>query len=231
MSSSIVDGMILSDIHFPFHDQRVLSKALSRCKGKTHIYLLGDIIDAYSVSRFDKDPARKETLGDEIGMMEQLLLKPLREQNPDAEIYYFKGNHEQRIEQYIWSKAPELAWMDELKLENVLRLPKYDIQLVGRSGMKQHGVWFKHGDKVAKASGMTAKAELEDHWVSGFSGHCHRAGEYVTRKKTKVEFFWQETGCMCLIDPEYTSNPDWRQGWVELSQGRKKKLSYRFVNA
>jgi len=98
---------ILSDIHFPYHDEEALKVAIDyliEYKPDT-IILNGDILDFYGLSAFDKDPSKPK-------MREELeqgrwFISAMRETFPNALIYYKIGNHEMRLERWLKLKAPE----------------------------------------------------------------------------------------------------------------------------
>lgn len=163
--------VVLSDIHFPYHDPKAIKAALDFIAARkiNTIILNGDVLDFYDVSSFDKDPDRVNSLQKEIDMA-QKFFKKLRDIKPNAWIVFIKGNHSYRIERYL-KKHPELYSLDALKLPNLLGLDKYNIQYVDKE-LRLGSLKFIHGDIVRKFSGYTAKAEMERHDCSGISGHC-----------------------------------------------------------
>jgi len=95
--------MIFSDLHCPFHDPRAV-KLLIRVAADIKPDLLiaaGDLCDAYSLSKFAKDPKRKTNIVDEIKTMHgvlSILDAPHKK--------YILGNHEDRLRKYGWQTAP-----------------------------------------------------------------------------------------------------------------------------
>lgn len=70
---------------------------------------LGDFVDFWQLSRFDKDPARKRSIKDDldlyaaqIDVWEQMLPE-------GSQWIQLEGNHEDRLRRYIWQKAPDIA--------------------------------------------------------------------------------------------------------------------------
>lgn len=165
---------VLSDIHFPYHDDKALKVVYNFLEQHpiNTIILNGDILDFYDVSSFDKDPDRVNSLQKEIDMSTRFF-KKLRNIKPDARIVFIKGNHEYRLERYL-KKHPELYSLDALKLPNLLDLKKYNIEYSDK-GIKLGNLKIIHGDMVRKFSGYTARGELEKHDNSGISGHCFSA--------------------------------------------------------
>src|SRR5271165_7217151 len=94
-------GLVWNDIHFPYHDPTAIELAIEFAVWfKPHIiWLNGDIIDFYAISRFDKDPNRQLAMQDDIDMTIAFLGR-LRGLFPDAEIIYREGNHEARLQKF-----------------------------------------------------------------------------------------------------------------------------------
>lgn len=86
--------VVISDIHFPYQDDKAIKAALDFIKTNPvdTIILNGDILDFYDVSSFDKEPDRINSLQKEIDMA-QKFFKKLRTIKPDARIVFIKGNH------------------------------------------------------------------------------------------------------------------------------------------
>lgn len=204
--------VVISDIHFPYHDDKALKavyKFLEYHPVDT-IILNGDILDFYDVSSFDKDPDRVNSLQKEINMATKFF-KKLRTIKPEARIVFIKGNHEYRLERYL-KKHPELYSLDALKLPNLLDLKRYNIEYSDK-GIKLGNLKIIHGDMVRKFSGYTARAELEKHDSSGICGHVHRLSCYYYRTPERY-LAWYESGCLCDLNPEYINEPNWQQAFL-----------------
>lgn len=220
-------SLFVSDLHIPYHDVEAVRIMLNFSKWfkPNQIFILGDLIDAYALSRFDKDPKRKNKLQLELNEA-VVFLADLRHANPRAVITLTEGNHEDRLRKYLWSKAEELADLDSLQLESLLMLDKFKINLVKyRDTMNYHGVLLEHGDMVRKFSAYTAKGMREKRGASGLSGHTHRMGSTFHRD-FGGDFVWYETGCLCDRNPEYCKLPDWQNS---MSVGYFKKNEKRFI--
>lgn len=204
--------IVISDIHYPYHDTKAIKCVLDFIQDKDidTIILNGDILDFYDVSSFDKDPDRVNSLQKEIDMSTKFF-KKLRTIKPDARIVFIKGNHEYRLERYL-KKHPELYSLNALKLPNLLDLKKYNIEYSDK-GIKLGNLKIIHGDMVRKFSGYTARGELEKHDSSGICGHVHRLSCYYYRTPERY-LAWYESGCLCDLNPEYISEPNWQQGFL-----------------
>lgn len=87
--------MILSDVHAPFHDEKLLAQAFSRAEdeGVTAIIFLGDLIDAPTFSSWGREDWN-DNFEREIGIVETILQCALE---AAPVVYWSRGNHEQRI--------------------------------------------------------------------------------------------------------------------------------------
>lgn len=210
MKHDLFDIVSINDWHYPFHDKNALKLAFKFCqKVQPPIIIIHEAHDFYKVSSFNKDPERKESLQDELDGVAELF-KELRRICPKSLIYLLHSNHLDRLKNYLWRQAPELACLRDLRIENLLRLKESSIIL--KPDFTFRDFLFKHGSIVRKDSGMSARAELAKEGVSGVSGHTHRLSQvYKTLRGGK--FTWIESGCLCRTDMEYIEGTaDWQQG-------------------
>lgn len=100
---------LIPDTHVPYHNRphwKLLMKVLRSFKPHTVVHQ-GDWTDCYNISRFSKDPRRKETFIDEIDET-----KECRDDVDQLEAkrkIITEGNHEDRLPRLIADKVPELA--------------------------------------------------------------------------------------------------------------------------
>lgn len=214
----------IGDTHGVFVDQPVWAAVLDfvRDFAPDQVNLLGDIADFYGISRFDKDPNRQVRLQNEIDFTREVILAEVRRAAPAARILWRLGNHEERLEKYIRTRAPEFASLRALDLASLFGTDDLDI-LVCEEDIQVGHVELTHGHMVRKHSGYTAKAMLDEYGSSVIHNHTHRLGAiYKTdRSGPHVAF---ENGCLCRMDPEYIAGtPNWQHGfsvgWV-LPDGR-----------
>jgi predicted phosphodiesterase len=207
-------GVVLSDVHCPFQDQSVCRMALSfiREHRPGTIHLLGDIADFYSVSRFTKDPSRKEDLQADLDAT-SVFLKKVRDAAPSAKIIYTEGNHEFRLQRYLASEAKALAMLRSLRIEKLLNFDELGIVFRQQDQPYRVGqLLFTHGQLIRKWSGATAKGHFERFGCCVIHGHSHRLGSFYHRDINSTYAAW-ENGCLCGLNPEYTTAPDWQHGW------------------
>jgi hypothetical protein len=209
---------VIPDLHVPFHDKERVAEAFNGVRNCDHIVLMGDVIDCYSCSGYDKNPARRETLQDELDEGYSLLRELRKAVGRGVPIDYLEGNHEDRLRRLLWQKAPALASLRNLSIPELMNLDVLGITYHGRSGFKKWGARFKHGDLVRAKAGYTARAEMEAHRATGFSAHTHRMGSAVQTDKEGVITEWWECGHLCLTSSaEYVASPDWQAGYLLLN--------------
>lgn len=205
--------LVLSDQHIPFQDPGVESLTLDfiREHQPDVIHLLGDVIDFYPLSRFDKDPQRHTQLQDDLDQACDYVNRI--KARSKAKIIWSEGNHENRLKRYLWGRAPELANLRSLRYEELLRLEQFKITWA--PSMKPYKVGkllFTHGELVRKWSGMTAKGHFEKYGCCVIHGHTHRLGSFYHSSYENAYGAW-ENGCLCSLQPEYMVSPDWQNGW------------------
>lgn len=205
--------LIAGDFHIPFQDNKAVNAFISYAADTQPevIIINGDLLDFYRLSKFVK--------GDERNPMQEIaegkiILETIRVACPNSNIYYPIGNHESRLETYIFNKAPDL----EPLIDNFYKLldcENYNIQGCHKVIFNKNFV-CKHGELVAQKSGQTAIKELEKEYMNGVSGHTHRLSRFITRKNG-VKFQWAEAGCLCTMKPHYILQPDWQQGFIDVT--------------
>lgn len=192
------------------------------------IVMNGDVVDFYAISRFDKDPNRRESLQDEIDITKQFL-DSVRFWSKDAEIIWVEGNHEARLQKYLWSKSPELASLDMLDIENIFETDKRGIKYIksrGREAYYQMGkIKIGHFNKVSQESAYTAKALVTRYACTIIQNHVHRLGKYYKTYGNDV-VVGIEAGCGCMLNPEYTCDPNWQQGFVIITKLKNDNRYY-----
>jgi predicted phosphodiesterase len=218
--------LIISDLHIPDQDIKTLQLVLKFITfyAPDYLDLLGDLVNFTKISKYDQDPYYENTLADEVWATRYALddiVKAAKKGNPNVEIAYFEGNHEQRMQKYLGRNAQQLAGLttdDEylVSVPHIFELKKKGIKWVPAHRIVQrHGVSFFHGQTVRVKSGFSAHANIDKFGTSGFTGHSHRLA-HVTRTQSGNTKFWIETGCLCnqTPTPVYAVSPDWTQGFA-----------------
>ena len=220
-------AVVIPDLHIPYHDERAVDLVIKYIKDikPAAIYQIGDFYDFYSVSKFDKDPKRIDSLQEELDKGTKIWRRIKKAGPKDMKIHYLQGNHEFRLEKYLW-KHPELHSLRVLKLDKLLDLDsigiKYyknkDICYVNKNLIVTHGA-KDDGCKLSQHSGYSAKNTLEKTGISGVSGHSHRLASHYKRTLAK-QLEWHEAGCLCDINPDYTKLPNWQQGFARIKYNK-----------
>ena len=236
--------LVTSDYHVPYLDKRAYKIMKSFAKDyKPDIFIInGDLVDFYRLSRFDKNPDRKTTVSDEIHLAREYLEDLRKALGKKTKIYFVGGNHEQRLQRYLWNN-PELADLDELRIDNLLHLKELKIKYVPVDGdywSQDNGhlvlgnVLITHGDNrlngasISKYSGYSIKNTiLGGTQMNTIIGHCHRLNHFFhTTPYGTLQGL--EGGCLC----QKTGTANWQQGFVtfELHKGKmvNPKLYYIF---
>jgi hypothetical protein len=206
---------VINDTHIPFHDPEIL-EAVEKFLGKVQpdvLFYNGDIIDFYQISEYEKDPARISMMQSEVDVVKKMFDRHAKLM-PTTQRWFITGTHERRLQRFLWSKSPALSSLRCLTLDSLLGLSERGIKLVDfEQGVIINGIFLVlHGDITSIYSGYTAKRLYEKHGGCGIAGHCHRAGSYYKRDRFGT-WGWFENGCLCSLNPDWLSNPNWTQGF------------------
>jgi predicted phosphodiesterase len=209
-------AVVVSDLHVPYHDPVAVELVFDFLRWFTPdtLFINGDLLDFYALSRFSKDPERALSLQEELDQG-QGLLERFRATLPKARLVFLEGNHEARLQRYLWDH-PEVSKLKSLQMPALLGLEDLEIEHHGYQAPQMwRGVLIEHGSVVRKASAATAKAMLDQRGTSGISGHTHRLGMHYRTNYSETAV-WAENGCLCALEPEYCIKPDWQQGFSVL---------------
>lgn len=208
---------IVSDIHIPFHDITAVKAAFTYFKesGVDGLLLNGDILDCISISRFVKNPTKK-FLRDEL-VAGEVFFKEVRRYFGSIPIYYKIGNHEHRLDNYIYEKCPELYGVRGIDFGSMLGLKELDIMLIESHRVMTFGkLNIIHGHEYRGGSGTVNVArqmrlKAKDNVICG---HWHKTNsDYSTSIKGDTVGSWA-MGCLCKLKPEYLPLNEWNQGFA-----------------
>lgn len=210
----------LPDLHIPFYDRRVFRSWMDQVRFNHYdgVDIIGDLLDCYTLSRFDTNPARKSDIQLELDMARRIL-EDIRILLPDADIRYSEGNHEDRLRKRLWGKDRDLAPIRGLSIPELLKLDDLGIKWHSTQNPYRIGdLWFTHGDILRKHAGVSARAKSDVINGSVLMGHTHRQGwsPYTTWEGINDGY-----ECGYLADPsqlDYVRSPsfNWQQGWTEV---------------
>lgn len=211
---------VLSDIHVPYHSEIALGAAVADLKssGIDALILNGDIADFYAISRWDKNPAKRNFKA-ELEQVRQTLAW-IRSEFPSIPIVFKLGNHEERWRLWLFQHAPEISDEPEMSLTNWLRLDRNDITLVEDQRPIMAGkLPVLHGHE--KGKGISAPvnqargAFLRLHHTV-LEGHGHRTSGHCEPDMFGNEVFCWSTGCLCDLRPEYARLNKWNHGFASV---------------
>jgi hypothetical protein len=226
-------AVIYTDSHFPNQHKPTLSiiRQITSELQPDVIVNQGDMLDCYTISTYDKNPHRLETLQDEVDQA-RIHLAEMRLASPKSRFVLLEGNHEDRLRRLLWRlEGPAKALLkltnfrEQLTWPALLGLDELGIEFYPYASPYQPVAdvlpkWLlSHGTTVRSQSAYTARAELDRYGQSGSSGHTHRLGAHFQRNKV-ASTLWLECGCTCELDVEYGMFPAWQQGFVVLTFDR-----------
>jgi len=222
---------ILSDIHLPYHNLEALTEAITAMKRESvdAVLLNGDTIDCHSLSRFMKDP-KKRDFKFEIDTLKAFFEK--LDEILKCKIYFKIGNHEARYEHFLMQKAHELKGIEDFEFTNIIKAREKGIEVIESNRyMKMNGLNGIHGHEyfgitspVNIARGLYMKGK-----TSAFQGHNHQTSEHTeTDMNGNITTTWS-IGCLSELHPSYMPLNKWNHGyaWVELDENG---TDYKFHN-
>lgn len=211
------------DVHFPYQDDDALDllyQIVAAVKPDL-IACHGDLLDCYSISKYDKDIYKRPTLGSEIELAVTHFGR-LNRLAPKARKLFFKGNHEDRLQRELRRLAARPEALEIFRLPSVEHALTWPALLnLDALGWEYHDrrynlfdrLLLKHGNVVRKWSAYSAKEEHGRYNKSGISGHTHRRGVFEHTDWNGVHAWW-EHGCLCGLEPDYVEDPNWQQGFL-----------------
>lgn len=219
--------LVMADVHIPFHDRSALMTIFQYAQdvGIDGVLWDGDILDFYQVSSFTKDP-RIAQIEDEFKTAE-IIIDIVREQlRPKAFVWKF-ANHEERLERYLFQRAPALVGL----LENFLSVPTIlDFKRRGITYVKPgmpitlqeltilHG--DEHGTRFSSPVNPARGAFLKGH-ACILSAHEHKTSDHNDPDvRDRLISCWS-IGCACQLHPKYRRIPKWNHGFAILNNDPK----------
>lgn len=213
-------SVVFSDVHVPYHDDKALETTLAYADKyePDNIVMNGDILDFFSVSRWEKNPEERN-MARELQLSRQFLAH-LRERYPKARIIYKMGNHEERWEKYMWTKAPEVCGVADFELYKLLDFAKWGIEEVkGKQKMKGgKNLTLIHGHELfGSAAPVNFARTLQNNLgVCTIAGHRHSTSEHSQKNADGKYVTCWSLGCLCDMAPEYAVLNKWNFGFATL---------------
>lgn len=216
-------ALVIPDCHIPFEDKSAYATMLKICKplNISAVYILGDYIDMYGVSEYDKNP--------ELGDLAELYTQEIFEGNerldelsdlfPKAEKHFLEGNHEVRLSKFIAKNAPALR--KTITLESQLKFEQRK-DFTWHPFTSRQAVQVMGLDLYARHCPYTTGSPYANAKIAGDSfiyGHTHQLGfeSYTTklsgRKIIAINGGWLGDEKAPVFD--YVKNqPDWTKAFT-----------------
>jgi predicted phosphodiesterase len=199
--------LIISDLHFPYQNNKAITLALDYGKSKKVdcILINGDLIDFANISRHERD-FRARSIAEEFDAV-RAFLKSLRLNFPKTKIVLKYGNHDERWEKYLYSKAPEIFDVSDFQLEILLKFGELKIDVVKDKRLVKLGkLTALHGHELAGggAGGVNpARATFLKTIDSVIVGHYHKTSQHTETTLTGDVISVNSVGCLCDLNPLY----------------------------
>jgi len=209
---------ILSDVHVPYHSEVAVAAAVGHLKTQRLAALLlnGDIADFYAISRYMKDPKRRDFKAELEAV--RSFLQWLRHEFPGIPIVLKCGNHEERWQHWLFQHAAEISDDPRMSLTAWLDLKENDIELVEDQRPVMLGkLPVLHGHELPK--GMAAPVNVaRGAFLRTLStclvGHSHRTSNHAESNMWHHETACWSTGCLCDLRPDYQKFNRWNHGFA-----------------
>ncbi len=210
--------LCLSDIHIPYHDSAAVEAAVTwaRRRKPDTVLLNGDTLDFYTISRWIKDPRKRDFKAELEAGVE--FLRWLRNKFSSSRIIFKVGNHEDRWNHWLWNSAPEICDLPHVQLDAILELDDIGIELIGDGRPVQAGsLPIFHGHELPK--GMTnpvnmARGAFLRMLDTVLVGHGHRSSSHTEPSWMHTEVTTWSQGCLCNLYPEYARINKWNHGFA-----------------
>ena len=216
--------VVFNDLQRDYHDVQSLRAVEHYLEETQPDYLVynGDIFDFPGLTdKFLRKPEDRFRLEHSLEKGREMFAYH-RSLLPTAKFIYIKGNHEERLDNYIEARADELAFLLKdgrgLELGSLIDAPKHGIKMIGPygEGWEYNGFLIKHGDTSIK---YASEKELRDEGTSGMAGHNHRGGSFFKSNRGGAHA-WYHNFCLCNLSgpnqpPGYKRGGvrDWQQGF------------------
>jgi predicted phosphodiesterase len=209
-------GLIINDIHLPYHDVEAISAVIKYAKKEKpdFCFVNGDLLDFHQLSYFERDP-KKKSFATELSIFKQffdILKKELK-----CKIYFKFGNHEERYQRFLWQKARELDGVEEFELGNIIKARAEGIEVIQNKRIVMISkLPFIHGHETGRgvfnpvnaARGLMLKAKH-----SAVKGDCHNTSEHTTKDILGKFMTTWSIGCLCGLTPQWLPINEWNHGF------------------
>jgi predicted phosphodiesterase len=188
---------VISDIHYPFHNQKVIDRFIEYVGDEKPEYVIidGDAWDMYGQAKFPRShnvftPKQEEQMARHLN---EEFWKRVQTVNANAKCYQMLGNHDVRPLKRVMEAVPTMEhWIEEyfqkiFTFDNVTTYFNAREELIIGDTVIHHGYRSKLGD------------HRDDLLMNVIVGHTHLAGVVYRTQRNKV--IW-EMNCGLAGNPE-----------------------------
>lgn len=217
--------IVCSDLHDQEVDKfflRVLLDTAKRVQPDV-ISLVGDIFDLPEFGNYNVDPREWDVVG-RINFAHENILKPLRENCPNAQIDFIEGNHEARLLKHMADATPALrAVLSDLHgftVGKLLGLDRFEINYIAQADLS---AWKKRevDKELAKNYKVYWDCFLCHHFpharnmgVPGINGHHHQHQVWGMHNHVYGEYEWHQIGAGHKRSASYCEGEKWHNGFA-----------------
>jgi hypothetical protein len=219
-------GVVICDMHMPHEDREVLdviSNYVAR-KYRALDYLIynGDGCDLHMISRWAKDP-HGMPLHEEIAYARNSLEEFNSRFTVLKDTYYIEGNHEERMQAYLHSRAPEIAKLRGLTVPEQLGLDELGIKYINNKKLKHETkryfsigkLHILHGHEQGICPTVApARRYLAISGANIMVGHVHRIDQDHFRSIENKSIAAWCVGAACNLYPDYRPQNSWKSGFA-----------------
>ena len=240
MKKKRLSFLTMSDLHSAFCNPFALRVCndINKDEKPDGVRINGDLVDFPSLSTHRHFPGHfPMTVQDEINWAKNEVFKPLRKNNPNADIKFLMGNHDIRLVIALADKGPMFASLDSMSFAENFELDKYKIGLVCRSNflflsakqrdrdISQNWETLFHPDGRMLYTwvhgwlcGANAPAKhARVFMTNGTNGHLHSREEISIGSYATGVVTWHQTPCMAhprAVASGYIHGPSEATGWT-----------------
>jgi hypothetical protein len=197
--------------------------------------LNGDVADAEEFGSWAKSPKAINT-EDAVQCVRDGLLW-IRSEFPNAQIIYKLGNHEERLDRYCWSRAPELVGLAHITWEGLLKIgsdlkPIPELEEIIFVAEQRPVMLGKlpvfHGHELPKAlvsSVNPARGAFLRLIDTVMVNHYHRSSSHVEYNWKRDAINCWSVGCLCDLNPSYAVINKWNWGFATVEIGSNQSFN------
>lgn len=228
--------LIISDLHFPYQDNKAIELAINfgLQKNADCILINGDLFDFAVISRHERD-WRHRSVKEEFESVKKFF-NYLRDKFPDAKIVFKEGNHDERYEKWLFHKAPEFFDIEEFRLDVLLNLGELRVDYVkDRLPVRIGKLMVLHGHELNGSGGVNpARATFLKTIDNVLIGHCHRSSQHTEPTLGGDVIVTTSIGCLCGLNPMFARVNKWNHGFayveMDLKSGNYRLENLKIIN-